>query len=113
MGAAIGRSAFFVTTLVFGIYKASKVMQIKFDMEAFWKTGISSILMALTIIAIQAWKNSVFLIPLYIGIGLLIYGSSLKILKAIKIDDIKIMREIIPKKFHPIITSLESFFFQN
>ena len=106
-GAAIGRSLLFVLMLGYGVYSAKKSMKVLFDSQALWKASLSSALMALLLVALQAYHVSVLLLPFYVLVGISTYALSLKALNAVDSYDLMILKRVLPKKLEFAVRLVE------
>ncbi|MBS7622724.1 polysaccharide biosynthesis protein [Candidatus Bathyarchaeota archaeon] len=107
-GAALGRASLFASTLVIGLYESGKVVKLRFDLEALWKSFTASLLMAsavyITGSAGVSWVN----IPAGVLLGAAIYTVTLRLLGAVKREDVDVLRRILPSRFKGLSETMES-----
>jgi O-antigen/teichoic acid export membrane protein len=109
IGASLLRGIAMIISLTTAIWVLKKKMNLTFDKEAFWKSIMASSIMALVIIAIQfSWYN-LYLLPLYVGLAVLVYMGMLKVLRAIRKEDINLLRQYFGR-FEFVINPIEAFF---
>jgi len=110
VGAALGRALLFSTSFVYGLFEIKRVLKTRFDVEAAWKAILASIVMTFPVVAIQLWKASVLLIPVYLAVGAGVYAITLKILRLVDSTDILIAERILPKSLSFIMKPLRKLF---
>ena len=90
----------------------------KFDMEVLWKTMVSCGAMASALLVLDVFRmyltgSAEFLIfrlrwlPVYILLGALVYATTLFMLKAVKKEDLELLREYLPKKLRWAVDFIE------
>jgi len=120
-GATLGRMLAAVSGFVLGIYVLKKQITLKFDKEVLWKTTASCGLMTAALLLFDVFRMYVtgsteFLtfrlrwFPVYILLGALVYTATLFMLKAVKKEDLELLREYLPKKLRWMIGFVEKVF---
>ena len=100
VGAALVRALIIFVVFAYPAYVLKKNMGLHFDLEAFKKSLISSAVMAAVVVLIQALWFARGMLPLYIAVGGFVYLLMLRLLKAVKEEDVKLFQSVIPKRFH-------------
>ncbi|MEM3507603.1 MAG: oligosaccharide flippase family protein [Candidatus Bathyarchaeia archaeon] len=109
VGASIGRSVLFLTTLFYSIYEGKKLMGLKFDKKAIIKSIIASLLMFIALLILEFFLLSKFLIPFYIIFGIIIYGLMNKTIKGLSKEDLEIIKKMVPENFKKLFKLIEWF----
>jgi len=76
-----------------------KTINIAFDAEALWKASVASIVMAVIIVLSRSLESLIFyayLLPFQVVLGAAVYFFSLVILRAIRKEDVELMRAYLP-----------------
>ena len=91
------------------------ILKIEFDKEAIWKSAVASIVMVLSLLAVEFLRAIInpssyqFLIlrlrqlPVYAVIGAVVYLFSLIVLKTVKKGDIELLHDYLPSSFRWIV----------
>jgi len=66
--------------------------------------------MTFPVVAIQLWKVSVLLIPVYLAVGAGVYFSIIKILRLVNSADVLIAERILPKSLTFIMKPVRKLF---
>jgi len=82
-------------------------IRVSFDVEAFWKCLVSSAVMAAVVLFAQAYYDSKYLLPAYVALGGLVYFAMLLLLRAVKPQDVQLLREYLGSRFRFIVKPLE------
>lgn len=110
IGTAWARTFASIITLVLSIYVLTRYVPVSFDKEAFWKASVASILMAISIIGLDAVRMflspssykflefRLYLLPVYVLVGAFTYVVFIIGLRTIKKQDLELIREYLPKK---------------
>jgi len=85
-------------------------IRLSFDLEAFWKSLLASIVMALAVYDVQALYQNKFYLPIYAIIGGAIYLAMLRLTNAIRPEDVRLMKEYLGPRFSPLVKPFERFF---
>ncbi|MEM3061164.1 MAG: oligosaccharide flippase family protein, partial [Candidatus Bathyarchaeia archaeon] len=91
IGASISRATLFLATLLYGIHEGNKIMSLKFDGKSIAKSIIASLPMFAALSILEFLWSSKFLIPIYILIGIMIYGLANKSMKGFGRGDLEII----------------------
>jgi len=101
--------------LVFGTHVLRLSLKIEFDKEAIWKSVVASIVMVLSLFALELLRMLLdpssyqFLVlrlrqlPLYAAAGIVTYLLSLVALRAVKKRDIELVRDYLPNRLRWIV----------
>jgi len=108
-GLAFMRGASLLLTLILNIYFLSRIVKVEIDKETLAKTVISSAIMASAVFFIQQVYYNKFLLPIYVGIGVIIYIAELRILKILKRSDVELLIQIVGEKNATLIGKLIGF----
>jgi O-antigen/teichoic acid export membrane protein len=107
-GVAFSRFFAAFTGFILGAYVLRAVLKIEFDKEAIWKSAAASIIMVLSLFALELFRTLIeplsyqFLVlrirqlPIYAIVGVTVYLFSLISLKAVKKRDIKLLHDYLP-----------------
>jgi len=110
-GVAFSRFFAALARFILGAYVLWLVLKIEFDKEAVWKSAVASIVMVLSIFALELLRAIIdpssyqFLVlrlrqlPVYAVIGVVVYLFSLIALKAVKKRDIELLHDYLPLSF--------------
>ena len=96
-GLAAMRGVSLLVTLLLTMFFLSKIVRIKIDKKAMFKALISSIIMAVVVLAVQQVRYSIILFPVYVFIGAAVYIGCIRILKVFNESDIQLLEQIIGK----------------
>jgi len=107
VGASIARGITMAVGLVTVTVALKPRISFGFDVEAFWKGLVSSVVMAAVVLLAQARYYSKYLLPAYVVLGALVYCSMLLLLRAIKAQDIQLLDEYLGLRFRSILRPLE------
>jgi O-antigen/teichoic acid export membrane protein len=111
LGTALARvlSAF----LGFGlaIYALKRIVEVTFDKESLWKTSLASAFMVIVIAFLSYFlegiMSPVYLLSLSVIIGAFVYFGSLVVLRAVKKQDIELIREYLPERLRRVAVWLD------
>jgi len=120
-GATLGRTFAAALSFSLGIYVLRKHIHVKFDKEVLWKTLASCGVMAAAlllfdILRMQLTGSTEFLVfrlhllPVYILLGALVYAGTLFTLKAVKREDLELLKEYLPRKLRWTVSWIEKIF---
>ncbi|MFC1506151.1 oligosaccharide flippase family protein [Thermoproteota archaeon] len=97
-GAAISRAIMYVLMLGLLVVFSYKIIKIDFDKLQILRTMISSVMMAfILILAVSYFGYNLILTPLFIIVGLVVYGSIMLLSGGIKRKDVRSFAKIIPR----------------
>ena len=96
-----------VSGLVITLTMLRRRIPICFDMEALWKSLVSSGMMAAVVMLVQAHYYNKYLLPAYVAVGGFIYFSMLLVLRAIKAQDIELLDEYLGPRYEFITRLLK------
>jgi O-antigen/teichoic acid export membrane protein len=118
-GVALSRLLATITVFVLGVYFLRPLIKVEFDKEVLWKSAAASGVMVLSIFLLEAVRFQIefssynFLVlhlrqlPMYAIVGGCVYFLSLILLKALKREDINLLRDYLPSRFKWVIKFLE------
>jgi len=107
VGAALARSSTIIISLVFPLLFLGEPAQKYLDSRVFAKALLASCVMALAVWGIESIRMSKYLLPVYVGVGLLVYMGMIKILKVVSKEDFNFARAFVPQKMKRIINLAE------
>jgi len=107
VGASIARGTTMVVGLVTVTIALRRRISVGFDVEAFWKALVSSGVMAVVVLSVQAHYYSKYLLPAYVVLGGSVYFSMLLLLRAIKAQDVQLLDEYLGTRFRFIARPLK------
>lgn len=121
VGAAWARTLAGILVLVLTIYVVTRYVKIAFDKEALWKSLAASGLLVAAIIGVDLIRMllspstyqflviRLHLLPIYVVAGGVAYFIGLVLLKAIKKQDVEMLKEYLPHYMRRIATWLDRF----
>lgn len=109
-GMAIARGSAMITLLLVNFAVLRKVLPLKFDREAMWKSLSAAIIMVLAVWGIQQIHFHPYLLPIYVLIGGITYTIALRILKAVNENDIQLVRNLVGNRAPFLMNALEKIF---
>jgi len=125
IGTAWARALSAVISLVLSLCVLKKFVPVSFDKEALTKASAASAIMVLAIVALDSVRIIIFhgstsfvenflvirlhLLPVYVAVGGAAYALALMMLRAIKMRDVELVEEYLPKKLQRIATWLKRF----
>jgi len=110
-GAALGRAVLISASFAYVALKLKKSFGLHLDASAFKKAFICSGIMAVAVVFTQLLlSNNKYLLPLYIAIGCISYMVTLRFLKAVNSQDVQLLKEILPRRFHRLANMFSKFF---
>ena len=107
LGAALGRVCLFTATLLVGLYETKKVFKPKFDLDALWKSVLASSVMAASVYLVASRGASTTTIPLGVLLGGVLYILMLRLLRAVRPEDIRVLSEVLLAKLGRFSKPLE------
>ena len=107
VGASIARGITMAVGLVTVTIVLRRRISVGFDVEAFWKGLVSSVVMVAAVLLAQAHYYSKYLLPAYVTLGGLVYFSLLLLLRALKTQDVQLLREYLGSRFRFFVELLE------
>ncbi|MCJ7770270.1 flippase [Candidatus Bathyarchaeota archaeon] len=107
VGAALARSSTIIISLVFPLLFLGEPAQKYLDSRVFAKALLASCVMALAVWGIESIRMSKYLLPVYVGVGLIVYMGMIKILKVVSKEDFNFARAFVPQKMKRIINLAE------
>jgi O-antigen/teichoic acid export membrane protein len=121
LGATIGRMLATLANFALGIYVLKKQITLNFDKDVLWKTTVSCGAMAAFLLLLDVFRMQVtgsreflvfrlHLLPFYIILGILVYATTLFMLRAVKRTDLELLREYLPGKLRRIVDLVERIF---
>jgi O-antigen/teichoic acid export membrane protein len=109
VGASIARGITMVVGLVLMMIVLKPRISVGFDVQAFWKSLVSSGVMAAVVLLVQTRYYSKYLLPGYVVVGGFIYFSMLFVLRTIKAEDVQLLDEYLGPRFRFIVRPLRKF----
>jgi O-antigen/teichoic acid export membrane protein len=103
VGAALGRATLAIINLLCLLYAMKRSYGFHYDRAALAKAWLSTLVMALILIALQWVKMERTLLPLYVAIGILTYAAMLKATKALNHEDAELAKAFLPKKLGKLV----------
>jgi len=125
IGTAWARAFAAVIVLALSLYVLKKFVPVSFDTEALKKASVASVIMVLSIVAVDSVRIIIFLdsasflenflvirlhlLPIYVAVGGAAYAWALLKLRAVKLHDVELIEEYFPKKLQRVATWLKRF----
>ena len=119
VGTAWARTFAAIIAFGFNLYLLSRYMSISFDKEALWKASLACVVLIVAVVSLDgvrmlfssgSYQFLVFrlqLLPIYVVVGGLAYFLALVGLRAVKMQDIKLVEEYLPRRLNRIAVWLE------
>jgi len=104
LGAALARVGLVVVNSAFFAYVVSRLVQLPYDGRATRDSLAASAVMALALFALQAVCGGKYLLPLYILVGFAVYALSLRLLRAVDPEDLRMVGYILPKPMGSLVS---------
>ena len=98
LGMAFIRGASVIISLVLSVIAINKHIQIKFDKDAVWKSWCAAIVMFVAVWLTESIHLSLYLLPLYVAIGGAVYMITLRLLRAVNANDMRLVRSLLGKR---------------
>jgi O-antigen/teichoic acid export membrane protein len=113
VGVAFSRLFAMATAFILGARTLRLSLNVEFDKEAMWKSAAASMIMVLSLLALELLRAMMgpsyqFLIlrlrqlPVYAAVGIAVYIFSLIVLRAVKKRDIELLRDFLPSRLRPV-----------
>jgi len=101
LGAAVLRGVAMILGLglMLVVLRRMRLFAVGFDLEALWKSWIASSVMAVAVVGFQILLYSKYLLPLYVLAGGVVYLAMLRFLRAVKADDIHMVKAFVGRRF--------------
>ena len=106
VGASIARGIAMAVGLVAMVTVLRRRTRIGFDVEALWKSLVSSGAMAAAVLLVQTYHYSKYLLPVYIIVGGFTYFLMLFVLRTIRAQDVQLLDEYLGSRFRFIARTL-------
>ena len=91
LGASVARGLGMIATTTLTILFLRRKLRLNLDLVTMFKILVAGLIMAAVVVAVQIPLYSARLLPLYIVIGGVVYLTALRVLKAVKQDDIDLL----------------------
>ena len=105
-GLAIMKGASLLITSILSIYYISKIVKIEVNTSTATKTLISSLTMAITVLATQQLLQNKILLPLHVLIGAITYISIIRRMKVLDEEDVQLIKGIFGEKITRYIAKI-------
>jgi hypothetical protein len=113
VGVAFSRLFAMLAAFILGARVLQLSLNVEFDKEAMWKSAAASIIMVLSLLALELLRAMMgpsyhFLVlrlrqlPVYAAVGVAVYIFSLIVLRAVKKRDIELLRDFLPSRLRPV-----------
>ncbi|MHA2405228.1 MAG: oligosaccharide flippase family protein [Candidatus Hermodarchaeia archaeon] len=98
LGPSIGRICATILALILTYNEVKRFIEIEMEWEGFWKSLLASVISAATLVVVDNLHidNALVKLSIGIGVGVLSYITSLTLLKTLKPEDFRVLRQIIP-----------------
>lgn len=111
LGPAWARAFAFLVSFGVGVYALRRILSIDFDNEALWKSSAAAVVMAIALVLFRhavKWITLEYtLIPLYVIVGSAVYFFSLVALRAIRKQDLELLRDYLPRRLKGLVVWLD------
>ena len=92
------KGASLLITFILSIYYISKIVKIEVNTSTATKTLISSLTMAITVLATQQLLQNELLLPLHVLIGAVTYTGIIRRMKILNEEDVRLIKGIFGEK---------------
>ncbi len=92
LGAAVARGLAMVLTTVLTIVVLKRTMSFRIDVESVLKSLVAGSVMAAVVILAQSFAYNMILLPLYVVVGAVTYATMMRLLRAIRHEDLDLIR---------------------
>jgi O-antigen/teichoic acid export membrane protein len=105
-GGAVARGLSLMFSLVLSILVLGRFLKVSFDMRAYAKAWIASLVMAAIVLIVQQLYYSKYLLPLYIAIGAVVFVTMLRVLHAATTSDLELISDYLGPRMRSITNLL-------
>lgn len=109
VGAAFAKAALTVVLFIYPAFRLWKLAGLHIDSDSLKNSLIASAVMAGAVGLVEFLWMRGYLLPLYVMVGVITYAAMLKFLNATNSQDIKLMKEFLPKSFGKLVDALAKF----
>ena len=109
VGASILRGVSLILLLVFSVAVLRRILRFRFDMDAYVRSWIASVLMGVTWV-VEFLYYSPRLLPIYVIVGGVTFAILLKLFKAVTHEDLNLTYDYAGLIFKPLVELLEKWF---
>ncbi|UCG44710.1 MAG: oligosaccharide flippase family protein [Candidatus Bathyarchaeota archaeon] len=107
VGMALAKGVATIIAFVLTVLLLRRRMSLQFDGEALWKSWAAAVAMFGIVWLLEYMYMSPYLLPLYVGVGGLVYVVGLRLLKAVRKGDVSLIRNLLGKRAAPIMNLAE------
>ena len=107
VGASLARGLTMLSSLLLTVWIMRKKIHMSFDIEAFWKSLFSSVVMFVTLSGVGYFWSSTSFLPIYLVFGTLVYLVMLRILGAAREEDIALLKSYVGERFKFLVKPME------
>lgn len=108
VGVALTKGLVMIMSTLLTLIIIKKRVSIKLDKETFWKTWCAALLMAMIVWLLARVLTIQYFTPLLVLAGGIVYLVALRILKAVKEEDIRLARSLMGRRAEPVVNFLKS-----
>jgi O-antigen/teichoic acid export membrane protein len=94
-GASIARGLSLVISLILSIFVLRRFLKVRFDMQAYRHAWVASLIMAAVVLVAQQLFYSKYLLPMYVAIGAAVFVAVLRLLHAVKPEDLELISDFL------------------
>jgi len=105
VGAALGRASIWLVSFLYTAYRLKRIKGLYFDWEALAKVWIGSMVMVTVVRLVEFLYMSKYLLFVYVLIGAVVYLFMLRILHAVKKQDVELIRAMLPSSLRVVWNS--------
>jgi len=106
IGASVARGISLIISLLLSMLILRKILKLQFDREAYGFAWIASLLMAGTVLAIERFSYSKYLLPVYVAIGAIVFVLTLRLLHAINRGDMELVEGLLGSRMKPLVETI-------
>jgi O-antigen/teichoic acid export membrane protein len=96
LGAAASRGVIMILGLALWIFFLRKKMPVHIDLDAVKKSFAAGAVMVFAVMGLEAGLYSKYFLPAYVVVGGVVYLAMLRVLKAVRQDDIDLIKKYLP-----------------
>jgi O-antigen/teichoic acid export membrane protein len=106
-GASIARGLSLAISLIFSILVLRKFLKVRFDMQAYGHAWIASLIMAVAVLVAEELFYNKYLLPVYVAIGAVVFIAVLRLLHAVKPEDLELISDFLGPRMGVITRILQ------
>jgi len=102
VAASAARGLAMVISAVLTIYIVGKMIPLNLESRSILRTLFAGIVMAVVVYAVELVRYGKLLLPVYVAVGGVVYLVMLRVLRAVDIEDVELLRGLLGERFAPL-----------